>query len=120
MLTTRAAWSAALVVAMAVLVVCGCIASVLNGGVARLDDDERLISWKSVRVAEYVTLWDLAEMHSVDGLDVRDTVALISTRNALESTTIYAGQTILVPTDSRGGSLVTDSPSTDAEKVSTL
>jgi len=103
---------------MAVAVVCVLMSSVLQDRATQLDESR--ISWKSVRVAEYATLWDLAQMNSVDGLDVRDTVALISSRNALPSTTIYAGQTILVPTESPAGGFLTDAPSFEAERVSAL
>lgn len=54
-------------------------------------------SWVAVTVPAGGTLWDLAESHSVPGLDTPAIVQLIEERNTLASTTVYQGQTILVP-----------------------
>jgi len=54
-------------------------------------------SWVAVSVPAGGTLWDLAESHTVPGLDTPAVVQLIEDQNALASSTIYEGQTILVP-----------------------
>ena len=54
-------------------------------------------SWVAVTVPADGTLWDLAQSHTVPGLDTRAVVQLIEEQNALASATIYQGQTLLVP-----------------------
>jgi hypothetical protein len=57
------------------------------------------VAWTHVSVAPYASLWDLAVSHPVEGLGAAETVELILAQNALTSTTLRVGQTLLVPAD---------------------
>lgn len=56
-------------------------------------------SWADVSVPENGTLWELAATHRAAGRSVAETVDLIQTENNLPSSTVYAGQSVRVPSN---------------------
>lgn len=53
--------------------------------------------WTAVSVDRDVTLWELAVSHPVQGLSTAAMIDLIRERNSLSGTTLFVGQTVLVP-----------------------
>ncbi len=51
----------------------------------------------SVRVLDGESLWDIAEDHRVDGVSTKDVVSWIKAKNGLSSSSLSAGQSLLVP-----------------------
>jgi len=53
--------------------------------------------WTAIEVPGNGTLWEIASVHAVPGLSTAATVDLIQTENGLTSSTLHAGQTLVVP-----------------------
>ena len=50
-----------------------------------------------IRVAEGQSLWGIAEAHPVEGCSVQDVISYIKEVNDLSTSTIFAGQQLIVP-----------------------
>lgn len=61
-------------------------------------------AWSAVSVGQAGTLWQIAAEHRIEGLSTDETVDVIREKNGLESSLLYAGQTLVVP-DTSSGSL---------------
>ncbi len=81
--------------ALAVLVIAALVVAALS--VVLTPSAPSAEAWASVTIAPYTTLWDLATAHPIAGLDTATTVELIRAENALPSSTLQVGQTVLVP-----------------------
>lgn len=57
----------------------------------------RPVTWSSISVGHTGTLWEIAAEHGVEGLSTAETVDLIRKENGLSSSTLYSGQTLIVP-----------------------
>lgn len=53
--------------------------------------------WTCIEVPGNGTLWDIASEHGVPGLSTAATINLIQAENGLTSSTLHAGQTLVVP-----------------------
>lgn len=53
--------------------------------------------WTRIEVPGNGTLWDIASTHTVPGLSTSATIDLIQAENRLTSSTLHAGQTLVVP-----------------------
>ncbi len=54
-------------------------------------------SWATVSVQQGGTLWGIARSHPVPGLSTAEIIELIRTENGLDSSRLYAGQSLRVP-----------------------
>lgn len=55
------------------------------------------LTWSAVSVDHTGTLWEIAAEHPVEGLSTAETVDVIREENGLSSSTLHAGQTLVVP-----------------------
>lgn len=73
--------------------------TILVVAVSALSDPEQPspAGWTCIEVPGNGTLWDIASEHGVPGLSTAATIDLIQAENGLTSSTLHAGQTLVVP-----------------------
>lgn len=80
-------------------VLCIALLGALRSALLRSSIEQKLVSSPTctVRVLEGESLWTVAQAHGVDGVPTSDVVSWIQQANDLESSCVYAGQSLTVP-----------------------